>query len=205
MSSGYSQWLSMEFGALRSEIDRRSKDQMQCLYWLMAFTGAILGFSAAVPGRSWSLLLIPLSTYVIALVHYKHQCAIMRAADYIREEIEPRIKAALGDPAYEGWETRLRRQRLAHAESVGFRFRIEYLFPIVSTIVPLLAIPVVIRSPSQDLMRLYSSLDLPSRWQGFVWILWGLAAIAVTLQVILAIQVGDLMATPEATESDEDS
>lgn len=99
-----------EFAALRLEIDGRVKAQHQILTLQITAVAAVFGFVVSRPNMTPLLLGIPIFSYLFCSRLVSQHIATLVAAQYVREELSPRVPGGLG---WEQWILRGgRRSRL---------------------------------------------------------------------------------------------
>ncbi|GIF64096.1 hypothetical protein Ais01nite_21310 [Asanoa ishikariensis] len=94
-----------EFTALRAEIMARQNSQQALLSIQLTVAGALFSLALSSPGRATVLLILPLTTVMLAGRHVAHSYACLSIATYIRTELSPRVAGGLG------WEEWLRAHR----------------------------------------------------------------------------------------------
>ncbi|GIF74020.1 hypothetical protein Asi02nite_35380 [Asanoa siamensis] len=130
-----------EFTALRAEIMARQSSQQGLLSIQLTVGGALFSLALSSPGRAAVLLILPLTTVMLAGRHVAHSYACLSIATYIRTELSPRVAGGLG------WEEWLR----AHRE-VPRRYRVLnplfISFPAISALAVVGAFPYLASLPA---------------------------------------------------------
>src|SRR5690348_16758695 len=98
-----------EFVALREEIQERFKAQQTLLSLQLTLVATIFGFAISQHGIATLMLIVPFSSYLLCGRQVAQHFAGQRIAQYITDELTPRVTGGLG------WEQWLRsRDRPLH-------------------------------------------------------------------------------------------
>ena len=104
-----------EFAALRQEIERRSNTQQILFTLQITISGAMFSFALTGQGRSYFLLIIPISTYILTGRYVIQHYGIVYAGEYIRDVLATTVAGGLG---WERWLINHRRKHLFFLEWV---------------------------------------------------------------------------------------
>ncbi|HWC84507.1 MAG TPA: hypothetical protein VG756_31510 [Pseudonocardiaceae bacterium] len=102
-----------EFAALRTEIERRSNIQQNLFALQLTISGAVFSFALSSQDRVDLLLIIPISTYILAGRYVIQHYGIVYAGEYIKEVLSQRIPDGLD---WEKWLIEHRRKHLLFLE-----------------------------------------------------------------------------------------
>lgn len=102
-----------EFTALRQEIERRSNAQQSLFALQLTLSGAVFSFALTGQGRSYLLLIVPISTYILTGRYVIQHYGIVYAGDYIRDVLATTVAGGLG---WERWLIDHRRKHLFFLE-----------------------------------------------------------------------------------------
>jgi hypothetical protein len=108
-----------EFTVLRQEIERRSNTQQILFTLQITISGAMFSFALTGQGRSYFLLIIPISTYILTGRYVIQHYGIVYAGEYIREVLATTVAGGLG---WERWLINHRRKHLFFLEWVDPRY-----------------------------------------------------------------------------------
>jgi hypothetical protein len=95
-----------EFASLRASIGDRIKAAHQFLALQLTLCGAIFAFAISQPAMIALLLVVPFTSYMLCGRHVAQYLGARLEAQYIREELSPRVPGGLG---WEAWENEHRR------------------------------------------------------------------------------------------------
>jgi hypothetical protein len=93
--------LLAEYGALRTETDRRATIQWNVLALQIASAGTIGSLALASPSRTALLLVVPLTSYVFGSRYILHDFHIKLIHRYLRDSLSVRLDGGL---AWERWK-----------------------------------------------------------------------------------------------------
>jgi hypothetical protein len=111
-----------EFAALRQENEGKIKTQQQMLSLQFTVSGAIFGRVISRADVTALLLVVPISSFLLAGRFVSQHYGIHRIGRYIREELDPRVVGGLG------WETWIRRNPRT-GRLVGWTLPLLITFP----------------------------------------------------------------------------
>jgi hypothetical protein len=162
-----------EFVALREEMQERFKAQQTLLSLQLTLVATIFGFAISQRGIATLMLIVPFSSYLLCGRQVAQHFAGQRIAQYIAEELTPRVTGGLG------WEQWLRsRERPLHLLGSTLPLLLTY------TGASLLALAWTF---SSVFLRLSQSVD---SLIGFA-VLWLLGLVATVLSTVLVLQMAD--------------
>jgi hypothetical protein len=102
-----------EFAALRQEIERRSQIQHNIFTLQLTISGAVFSFALSNHARVYFLLIVPISTYMLAGRYVTQHFGIIYAGKYIKEVLGALVPGGLG---WERWLIDHRRRQLFFLE-----------------------------------------------------------------------------------------
>jgi hypothetical protein len=156
-----------EYTALRAEVDKLQELLWKVMSFQITTAGATFGFSLSSGTRAPLLLIVPFSSYMLMARWALYRRMMSRVADYITEQLEPRVPGGLR------WERWIRDSR--------DRYRIPHL---------LWVNPVALMFPGVSLLAVAAVagwLVWLHRWTSTGLIVGIAVAIAATLGLMLAI------------------
>lgn len=164
-----------EFTALRAEIERRSTHQHNLIALQVTSAGTLFGFAISAADRGVLLLILPLTSYMLAARYVAYYFGIKLVADYISEVLSPQVGGSL---QWEKW--RLGNMHRYHDRALTLVHPLYILFPGVAAMALVTALLLALGGNSR-----------PRGWLeavgfGAAW-LFGCALSALALRLILKI------------------
>jgi phosphate/sulfate permease len=120
--------LLAELTSLRAEIAEHQRARLQCFSLALTATAAVGAFALGGKGNEQALLALPLVLSGLGITHLRHCVDMDFITEYIRTELEPRLRAVwthmvgeVGlDVALPSWDAWIQEQRRQHRIVSGY-------------------------------------------------------------------------------------